>query len=141
MELISIGKETLAEGTRKKRSEGVTRTDDEEGDTIDLSKCQLHSGYNHVALLTGSCPQTIRILPPPPNAHRIDSISLRLYDVGAGELFMWGDGSFGKLGHKSSRSLTIPMQVASLRRIKISRVACGWSHTAAISGACLVLYH
>jgi hypothetical protein len=79
MELISIGKETLAEGTRKKRSEGITRTDDEEGDTIDLSKCQLHSGYNHVALLTGSCPQTIRIISPLPPTHVVSTLSLSAF--------------------------------------------------------------
>jgi hypothetical protein len=72
MELISIGKDTLADATRKRRSEGIPRTDDEEGDPIDLSKCQLHSGYNHLALLTGDDPLTIS---PPPQHVSTQSLS------------------------------------------------------------------
>jgi hypothetical protein len=68
MELVSIGRETLALGRCKRAREGLNRTDDEEEQVPDITKCQLQSGYNHLALITGTsiCIEADRLPPPIP---------------------------------------------------------------------------
>lgn len=53
----------------------------------------------------------------------------------AGELFTWGDGSYGcgLLGHGNDLSHWMPKRIEALDGIKIAEVACGPWHTAAVS--------
>ncbi|CAL9071486.1 PH, RCC1 and FYVE domains-containing protein 1-like [Musa acuminata AAA Group] len=50
----------------------------------------------------------------------------------AGQLFTFGDGIFGALGHGDHRSTNIPREVEALRGMRTVRAACGVWHTAAI---------
>ncbi|CAD5316404.1 unnamed protein product [Arabidopsis thaliana] len=50
----------------------------------------------------------------------------------SGQLFTYGSGTFGVLGHGSLESVTKPKEVESLRRMKVISVSCGPWHTAAI---------
>ncbi|XP_042412359.1 PH, RCC1 and FYVE domains-containing protein 1-like [Zingiber officinale] len=49
-----------------------------------------------------------------------------------GQLFTYGDGTFGVLGHGDRKSISIPKEVESLKDLRTVRVACGIWHTAAI---------
>ncbi|KAK8456782.1 hypothetical protein SEVIR_3G070700v4 [Setaria viridis] len=49
-----------------------------------------------------------------------------------GQLFTFGDGSFGVLGHGDMKSISYPREVESLSGLKTIAVACGVWHTAAI---------
>ncbi|XP_039806282.1 PH, RCC1 and FYVE domains-containing protein 1-like isoform X4 [Panicum virgatum] len=49
-----------------------------------------------------------------------------------GQLFTFGDGVFGALGHGDRLSTNIPRQVNSLKGMRVLRAACGTWHTAAI---------
>ncbi|XP_062230500.1 PH, RCC1 and FYVE domains-containing protein 1-like isoform X2 [Phragmites australis] len=49
-----------------------------------------------------------------------------------GQLFTFGDGSFGVLGHGDLKSISYPREVESLSELKTIAVACGVWHTAAI---------
>ncbi|KAL0414303.1 UNVERIFIED_CONTAM: PH, RCC1 and FYVE domains-containing protein 1 [Sesamum radiatum] len=50
----------------------------------------------------------------------------------AGQLFTFGDGKFGALGHGNRISISYPKEVQSLRGLKAIVVSCGIWHTAAI---------
>ncbi|GMH01708.1 hypothetical protein Nepgr_003547 [Nepenthes gracilis] len=50
----------------------------------------------------------------------------------AGQLFTFGDGIFGALGHGDRCSTRIPREVEALRGLRTLRVACGTWHMAAI---------
>ncbi|XVF43100.1 hypothetical protein PTKIN_Ptkin02bG0013100 [Pterospermum kingtungense] len=50
----------------------------------------------------------------------------------AGQLFTFGDGLFGALGHGDRNSTTIPREVETLSGLRTTRVACGVWHTAAV---------
>ncbi|XP_051134325.1 PH, RCC1 and FYVE domains-containing protein 1 isoform X2 [Andrographis paniculata] len=50
----------------------------------------------------------------------------------AGQLFTFGDGTFGVLGHGDRRSVSKPREVDSLKGLRTVRVSCGAWHTAAI---------
>ncbi|KAJ8773704.1 hypothetical protein K2173_006354 [Erythroxylum novogranatense] len=49
-----------------------------------------------------------------------------------GQLFTFGDGTFGALGHGDRSSSIIPREVETLRGLRTTRVACGVWHTAAV---------
>ncbi|CAI5463522.1 unnamed protein product, partial [Closterium sp. Yama58-4] len=49
-----------------------------------------------------------------------------------GQLFTFGDGTFGALGHGNCDIVSSPKEVESLRGMRVSRVACGVWHTAAV---------
>ncbi|CAM0958658.1 unnamed protein product [Alopecurus aequalis] len=49
-----------------------------------------------------------------------------------GQLFTFGDGSFGVLGHGDLKSISCPREIESLSGLKTIAVACGVWHTAAI---------
>ncbi|XVE85886.1 hypothetical protein DITRI_Ditri17bG0127600 [Diplodiscus trichospermus] len=49
-----------------------------------------------------------------------------------GQLFTFGDGSFGALGHGDHSSTTIPREVETLNGLRTTRVACGVWHSAAV---------
>ncbi|XP_072960079.1 PH, RCC1 and FYVE domains-containing protein 1 isoform X1 [Typha angustifolia] len=50
----------------------------------------------------------------------------------AGQLFTFGDGTFGVLGHGNRESISYPREVESLMGLKTIAVACGVWHTAAV---------
>ncbi|KAL5992127.1 hypothetical protein ACLOJK_013042 [Asimina triloba] len=50
----------------------------------------------------------------------------------AGQLFTFGDGTFGALGHGDRKSVSMPREVESLKGLRTVRVACGVWHTAAV---------
>ncbi|VVB17113.1 unnamed protein product [Arabis nemorensis] len=50
----------------------------------------------------------------------------------AGQLFTFGDGTFGVLGHGDRKSVFIPREVDSLKGLRTVRAACGVWHTAAV---------
>ncbi|KAM1018345.1 hypothetical protein ACFX15_039235 [Malus domestica] len=50
----------------------------------------------------------------------------------AGQLFTFGDGTFGVLGHGDRKSISVPREVDSLKGLRTVRVACGVWHTAAV---------
>lgn len=52
----------------------------------------------------------------------------------AGQLFTFGDGTFGVLGHGDKESVLSPREVASLSGLRTIAVACGVWHTAAVVG-------
>ena len=49
-----------------------------------------------------------------------------------GNVFTWGNGSFGQLGHGEDVSLTVPKKVLGLNQ-KVRNVSCGGAHTAFIT--------
>lgn len=49
-----------------------------------------------------------------------------------GQLFTFGDGTFGVLGHGNRESVSYPREVESLMGLKTIAVACGVWHTAAV---------
>ncbi|KAG9128903.1 hypothetical protein Leryth_009629 [Lithospermum erythrorhizon] len=50
----------------------------------------------------------------------------------AGQLFTFGDGTFGVLGHGNRESVLKPREVESLKGLRTVRAACGVWHTAAV---------
>ncbi|KAJ0246339.1 Brevis radix (BRX) domain-containing protein [Hirschfeldia incana] len=50
----------------------------------------------------------------------------------SGQLYTYGSGTFGVLGHGSVESVTKPKEVESLKRMKVLSVSCGPWHTAAV---------
>ncbi|WOH07931.1 hypothetical protein DCAR_0727366 [Daucus carota subsp. sativus] len=50
----------------------------------------------------------------------------------AGQLFTFGDGTFGVLGHGDRRNILKPREVESLKGLRTVRAACGVWHTAAV---------
>ncbi|KAM5551716.1 hypothetical protein ABKV19_026521 [Rosa sericea] len=50
----------------------------------------------------------------------------------AGQLFTFGDGTFGVLGHGDRKSISVPREVESLKGLRTVRVACGVWHSAAV---------
>ncbi|GLU17092.1 hypothetical protein SLE2022_334880 [Rubroshorea leprosula] len=50
----------------------------------------------------------------------------------SGQLFTFGDGSFGVLGHGDHSSTCIPREVEALRGLRTTKVACGVWHTTAV---------
>ncbi|PON75768.1 Zinc finger, FYVE-type, endofin [Parasponia andersonii] len=50
----------------------------------------------------------------------------------AGQLFTFGDGTFGVLGHGDRMSVSLPREVESLKGLRTVRAACGVWHTAAV---------
>ncbi|PHT68625.1 hypothetical protein T459_28112 [Capsicum annuum] len=50
----------------------------------------------------------------------------------AGQLFTFGDGTFGVLGHGDRKNVSKPREVESLKGLRTVRAACGVWHTAAV---------
>lgn len=50
----------------------------------------------------------------------------------SGQLFTYGDGTFGVLGHGTTQSISEPKEVESLKGLRVKSVACGPWHTGAI---------
>lgn len=52
-----------------------------------------------------------------------------------GKVFSWGEGEDGKLGHGNRLNLDKPRMIESLKSKKIRDIACGSSHSAAITSS------
>ncbi|CAN1250515.1 PH, RCC1 and FYVE domains-containing protein 1 [Linum perenne] len=50
----------------------------------------------------------------------------------SGQLFTFGDGTFGVLGHGDRKSVSLPREIESLKGLRTVRAACGVWHTAAV---------
>jgi alpha-tubulin suppressor-like RCC1 family protein len=50
----------------------------------------------------------------------------------SGQLFTYGDGTFGVLGHGDTQTIARPKEVESLKGLRVKCVACGPWHTSAI---------
>jgi len=50
-----------------------------------------------------------------------------------GEVYTWGRGGFGRLGHGDTQSLSDPKFVSALEGIKCCQVACGFAYTAVVT--------
>ena len=50
-----------------------------------------------------------------------------------GEVYTWGKGSNGRLGHDDTKSQLLPVAVSALKGIKIVSITCGHNFTTAVS--------
>lgn len=50
-----------------------------------------------------------------------------------GQVMSWGRGAFGQLGHGNVSNYAVPSAIASLSKVQVSMVACGWQHTMALT--------
>lgn len=51
---------------------------------------------------------------------------------GNGDLFTWGGGMYGKLGHGNELGHSTPKRVEALAGLPVSQIACGSRHTVAV---------
>ncbi|KAI3417473.1 uncharacterized protein J3R85_014428 [Psidium guajava] len=72
----------------------------------------------------------------PPDGIKVSSVSCGIWHTAvvttSRQLYTFGDGTFGVLGHGDLRSVSRPKEVESLRGSRVKSVACGHWHTAAI---------
>ena len=59
---------------------------------------------------------------------------MNTFDVDEGKLYTFGENEFGKLGLNDDSENSKTPQHVSLIKERVSRVSCGNSHTAAVTG-------
>ncbi|GAM22069.1 hypothetical protein SAMD00019534_052440 [Acytostelium subglobosum LB1] len=59
-----------------------------------------------------------------------NNFAIMLTDTG--HLYSWGLSSYGKLGHRSKKDLSIPTPISALKNKQIVAIACGKDHTLAL---------
>ena len=55
--------------------------------------------------------------------------------TGNGDLYTWGGGMYGKLGHGNEAGHSTPKRVDALVGLAVSQIACGSRHTAIITSS------
>jgi alpha-tubulin suppressor-like RCC1 family protein len=50
-----------------------------------------------------------------------------------GDVYSWGKGSFGRLGHGTSESILQPKKIEGLKGTNIAQISCGFAYTTAVS--------
>jgi hypothetical protein len=50
-----------------------------------------------------------------------------------GDMFSWGNGRYGALGHGDEETTQIPRQITALKKVTLKRIACGYYHAIATS--------
>ncbi|XP_071723330.1 ultraviolet-B receptor UVR8-like [Rutidosis leptorrhynchoides] len=61
------------------------------------------------------------------------------YSESSSEVYSWGWGDFGRLGHGNSSDLFTPLPIKALQGIRVKQIACGDSHCLAVTEAGEVL--
>lgn len=82
----------------------------------------------------------VRFLDEPPENVQISQIACGDYHTAAisttGDVFTWGLGHTGQLGHRALQSLNkevLPRRVVGLEGVRVTDIACGGVHTCAVS--------
>eukprot|EP00591_Stephanopyxis_turris_P011504 CAMPEP_0195529978 /NCGR_PEP_ID=MMETSP0794_2-20130614/32665_1 /TAXON_ID=515487 /ORGANISM="Stephanopyxis turris, Strain CCMP 815" /LENGTH=223 /DNA_ID=CAMNT_0040661369 /DNA_START=153 /DNA_END=821 /DNA_ORIENTATION=+ len=69
--------------------------------------------------------------------HVVTQVTCGSYHTAAvtnnGDLYTWGGGMYGKLGHGNESGHSIPKRVEGLSGLPVSQIACGSRHTAVIT--------
>ncbi|MBA0683240.1 hypothetical protein Goari_024912, partial [Gossypium aridum] len=55
------------------------------------------------------------------------------YSLSNAEVYSWGWGDFGRLGHGNSSDLFTPQPIKALHGLRIKQIACGDSHCLAVT--------
>eukprot|EP00536_Pseudo-nitzschia_multiseries_P017830 jgi/Psemu1/264537/estExt_Genewise1Plus.C_18540006 len=55
--------------------------------------------------------------------------------AGNGDLYTWGGGMYGKLGHGNEAGHSTPKRVDALKGLTVSQIACGSRHTAIVTSS------
>lgn len=66
---------------------------------------------------------------------KVAVLAKRRYSICCQQVFSWGEGDDGKLGHGNRLTLEKPRLIESLKSKRVRDIACGSSHSAAITSS------